>query len=398
MKRRSVLQKAKRERILAFVREMGESSRGEIAREFSLDKKAVSLAVDGLREEGILAVSGLRVSRAGRRRELLAINGRHAASIGIDLGATHVIGVLSDLAGAVLERAFFEIRPGLPVELILEQMKTIAARLHSSPKAANGVRAVGVCAPGFIKPDEGVSLIAENIAGWRDVRIRELFEAELREPVCVDDSSRAFAAAERWLGCARGLKDFIALDLGYGIGLGIFSAGAPLRGEDWKSGEIGHTVVNPDGLACACGNRGCLETVASGKAIARQAAEGIRAGRSQLLRDLTHGDADAVTAQDVAVAATMADPFSIDLIRAAGMAIGLALANAANILAPSLAVLGGGLVSAGSTLTDAIKESFRRCCMPGIRENVRIAVSALGTDASARGMALEAAEIVFAGP
>jgi predicted NBD/HSP70 family sugar kinase len=366
---------------------------GEIAREFSLDKKAVSLAVDGLLEEGIVTVSGFRDSAAGRRRELLAINGGHGVSIGIDLGATHVIGVLADLAGVVLERAFFEIRPGLPVELILEQMKIIASRLLS----VGGVRSVGVCVPGFIKPDEGVSLIAENIDGWRNVRIRELFEAELHVPVCVDDASRAFAGAERWLGCAKGLKDFVALDLGYGIGLGIYSAGAPLRGADWKSGEIGHTVVNPDGLPCACGNRGCLETVASGKAIARQAAEGIRAGKSALLRELTHGDADAATAQDVAVAATMADPFSLSVIRAAGAAVGLALANAANILAPSLAVLGGGLVSAGSTLTDAIKESFHRYCMPGIREHVRINVSALGADASARGMALEAAEIVFAG-
>jgi len=397
MKRRSVLQKAKRERILAFVREKGESSRGEIAREFSLDKKAVSLVVDGLLGEGIVAVSGFRDSAAGRRRELLAINGKHGVSIGIDLGATHVIGVLSDLAGVVLERAFFEIRPGLPVELILEQMKIIASRLLSSPKAARSVRSVGVCVPGFIKPDEGVSLIAENIDGWRDVRIRELFEAELHAAVCVDDSSRAFASAERWLGCAKGVKDFVALDLGYGIGLGIFSAGAPLRGTDWKSGEIGHTVVNPDGLPCACGNRGCLETVASGKAIARQAAEGIRAGKSALLHELTHGDPDAATAQDVAVAATMADPFSLSVIRAVGAAIGLALANTANILAPSLAVLGGGLVSAGSTLTDPVKESFHRHCMPGIREHVRINVSALGADASARGMALEAAEIVFAG-
>jgi N-acetylglucosamine repressor len=397
VRRRSALQKTKRESILAFVRETGESSRGEIAREFSLDKKAVSLAVDGLLREGILAVSGYRHSRAGRRRELLAINGGHGVSIGMDLGATHVIGVLADLAGLVLERDFFEIRPGLPVEIILDQMKTIAARLLASPKAAAGVGAVGVCVPGFIEQAEGVSLIAENIAGWRDVRIRELFERQLGKPVRLDDSSRAFAAAERWLGHGRAQKDFIALDLGYGIGLGIFSAGAPLRGADWKSGEIGHTVVNPDGLPCACGNRGCLETVASGRAIARQAAEGIRAGKSQLLRDLTHGDAETATAQDVALAATMADPFSIEVMRTAGAAAGLALANAANILAPTLAVLGGGLVVAGSTLTDAIEESFHRHCMPGIREQVHIAVSALGTDASARGMALEAAEIAFAG-
>ena len=151
-----------RERILALVRGKGEVSRGEISQAFSMDKKAVSVAVDRLLSEGILMVRGLRESRAGRRREILAVNGSHASAVGIDLGATHVIGVLADLAGAVIERASYDIRPGLPVALIVEQMKTIAARLFASPRAG-GVRAIGVCVPGFVHPVEGTSLVAENI-------------------------------------------------------------------------------------------------------------------------------------------------------------------------------------------------------------------------------------------
>jgi len=385
-----------RERILSLAREKGQVSRGEISQAFSMDKKAVSVAVDRLLSEGILAVNGVRESRSGRRREILAVNGSHAATVGIDLGATHVIGVLADLSGTVLDRASYDIRPGLPVALILDQMRTIAARLVSTPRGG-GARAIGVCVPGFVHPVEGTSLVAENIPGWKDVRIRDALQEGLGLPVRVEDASRALAVGERWLGKARGERDFLVLDLGFGIGMGIFIGGSLYRGTGWKSGEIGHTVVDPRGLPCACGGRGCLETVASGRAIARQAAEGIRDGRSQLLGELTKGNAGVVTAQDVGVAAGMSDPFAMELLEAAGSAAGLALANAAAILNPSVVVLGGGLVSSGRVFLDAIWKSADRHLMPGMRQDLRIVESELGLDGSARGMALIASERIFSG-
>jgi glucokinase len=119
--------------------------------------------------------------------------------------------------------------------------------------------------------------------------------------------------------------------------------------------------------------------------------------RPALLRELTKGDADAVTAQDVAVAAGMNDGFAVGLLEAAGSAVGLALANAAAILDPSVVVLGGGLVSSGRVFLDAVRGSVALHLMPGMRQDMRIEVSALGLDGSARGMALIAAEEVFAG-
>jgi predicted NBD/HSP70 family sugar kinase len=386
-----------RSRILDFIRENGQVTRGEIARVFAMDKKAVSIAVESLRAKGIIAVNGLRESRAGRRSESLALNRHYAATLGIDLGATHVIGVLADFAGTVLEKASFDIRPELPVDLILTQMTTIASRLLSV-RSEPAVRAAGVCVPGFIQPEEGISLVAENIHGWRDVHIREVFQRELGIRVHVEDSSRSFAAAERWLGHARGVSDFIVLDAGYGIGMGMYCGGMLQRGGTWKSGEIGHVVMDPHGLPCACGGRGCLETIASGKAISRQAAEGIRAGRSALLRDLTKGIPEAATAQDVGVAASMQDGFAISLLAHAGAAIGLALANASAILNPSVIVLGGGLVSSGPVFVDAVKEAVARHLMPGIGQEMRILVSELGADGPARGVALMAAEEILSEP
>jgi N-acetylglucosamine repressor len=380
---------------LAVIRERGRASRGEIARALGLDKKTVSGLVGQLAAQSLVEGAGFRESQAGRRQELLAVRGAHSCFLGIDLGATHIIGILADLNAVVLDRIDFEIRPGLPVDLILSQLKSIARRLLASEKASAPVKSAGIGVPGFVNPETGVSLVAENIPGWKDVRLREILEGELGVPVEVDDCSRAYGRAERWLGEGKKERDFLLLDLGYGIGLAIFLHGEPYTGSSHKSGEIGHTVVRLNGPPCSCGKRGCLETVASGKGIARRAADGIREGRSPVLAGLTHGNAESVTAQDVSVAASMGDAFATGLLREAGGFIGLALANAVNLLNPSLVVIGGGLAAAGALLLDGVRESLARNTMMGIAEDLRLELSRLGPEASALGCALLAMERVF---
>jgi N-acetylglucosamine repressor len=380
---------------LAFIRERGQASRGEIAQALGLDKKTVSGLVGELSAQSLVEGAGFRQSQAGRRQELLTVRGSHSCFLGIDLGATHILGLLTDLKATVLERIYFEIRPGLPAELILSQLTSIARSLLASGKAAAPVKGVGIGVPGFVNPQKGISLVAENIPGWKDVRLREILEAELGVPVEVDDCSRAYGRAERWLGEGKKERDFLLLDLGYGIGLAIFLHGEPYTGSSHKSGEIGHTVVRLNGPPCSCGKRGCLETVASGKGIAREAAGGIREGRSPVLSGLTHGNAEAVTAQDVSVAASMGDAYAAGLLREAGASIGAALANAVNLLNPALVVIGGGLSSAGSLLLDGLRESLARYTMMGIAEDLRLELSRLGPEASALGCALLAMERVF---
>jgi predicted NBD/HSP70 family sugar kinase len=380
---------------LALIRERGRASRGEIAQALGLDKKTVSGLVEQLAAQSLVEGAGFRESQAGRRQELLAVRGSHSCFLGIDLGATHILGILTDLNAAVLDRIYFEIRPGLPADLILSQLRSIARSLLASGKAAAPVKGVGIGVPGFVNPQAGISLVAENIPGWKEVRLKEILEDELGVPVEVDDCSRACGRAERWLGMGKKERDFLHLDLGYGIGMAIFVHGELYAGSGHKSGEIGHTVVKLDGPPCSCGKRGCLETVASGKGIARAAAAGIREGHSAVLAGLTHGNAEAVTAQDVSVAASMGDGFAAGLLREAGGYLGLALANAVNLLNPALVVIGGGLAAAGGLLLDGLRESLARYTMMGIAEDLRLELSGLGTEASALGCALLAMERVF---
>jgi len=361
-----------------------------------MDKKSVSLAVDDLLHQNLLRPVGFRDSRAGRRQELLAVNGSHSNYIGIDLGATHIIGVRTDLNCMVLDRVFFEVRPGLAVELILEQMKSILRTLRGSTAGTGELSSIGVSIPGFVNPKECVSLKAFNIPGWHEIQIGSILGTEIHKPVYVEDCSRAMGLAERWLGKGGDVENFFVLDLGYGIGMALFFNGELYTGSGYKAGEIGHTLVEKDGSECTCGKKGCLEVYASGRGIARLAAEGVLQARSKILEELIHGDIKSLSAQDVALAASMNDKYSRRILETAGSHIGAALSHVVNILNPEKIIIGGSLTGAGKHLIDAVGEALEEHTMKEISADFKLELSDLGVEASARGGALIAMEHVFA--
>jgi glucokinase len=200
-----------------------------------------------------------------------------------------------------------------------------------------------VVVPGSVDVETGTALYAANI-GWRDVPLRDLLAADLGVPVVLEHDVRAAGLAECLLGRARGVSDCLVVVIGTGIAGVIVSHGVPVRGATSLAGEIGHVPVYPDGEMCACGQRGCLETYASGAAIARR----YRARR---------GGAAALGAPDIA-AARDTDPVADAVWREAMTALGIALASATMLLDPELFVLGGGLAAAGGALLDPVREEL----------------------------------------
>ena len=284
------------------------------------------------------------------------------------------------------------------MDLIINQMKTILTNLLNSKNTTADLKAIGICVPGFVNPKTGISIISENIPGWRDVDLKKIFESKFNLPVYLEDSSRTTGLAEKWLGNGKNKDNFVVLDLGYGIGMAIFIGGELYAGSTYKSGEIGHTIVKEGGEKCICGNRGCLETVASGKALAKEALKGIQEGKSEILTGLTQGRAESVTAQDVSIAASMGDTFSINLLRDAGKYIGIALANSVNILNPSYIIIAGGLVKSGDIIINSLIESLNNNTMMGIIDDLEVVVSKLGVESSALGSAILASQSVFEFP
>ena len=285
--------------------------------------------------------------------------------LGLDVGGTVMKGLVVDANGTEVRR---ELRP-TPVfdgpAAVVGAIRTFAADLC----VGVGVGAVGLAVPGLVDPAAGRARYAANL-GWRDVPLAALLEDDLGVPVRVDHDVRTAGLAEAELGAARGCRDHLFVAIGTGVAAAACVGGAMLAGTSGAAGELGHIPVYPDGLSCACGQRGCLEAYASAAAIARRYAR--RTG-------------DALDA--VAVASRLDDdPVAAELWAEAAAALGIALATYTLIADPELIVLGGGLSNAGEVLvTPVVKElGARLTWLP----TPRVTVAELGSDAGCVGATL----------
>jgi glucokinase len=285
--------------------------------------------------------------------------------LGLDVGGTVMKGLVVDATGTAVRH---EQRPTPSLDgpiAVVEAIRTFAADLCTE----SGVGAVGLAVPGLVDPVAGRARYAANL-GWRDVPLAALVENDVGVPVRVDHDVRTAGLAEAELGAARGCRDFLFVAIGTGVAAAACVGGAMLAGHSGAAGELGHIPIYPDGLPCACGQRGCLETYASAAAIARRYAS--RTGYGL----------DAAT-----VASRINDdPVAAEIWAEAAAALGIALATYTLIADPGLIVLGGGLSNAGEALvTPVVKElGARLTWLPP----PRVAVAELGSDAGCVGATL----------
>lgn len=257
--------------------------------------------------------------------------------------------------------------PGAVVGAVLEAVDELL-------RHAGGAVAVGLVVPGLVDDRAGVALYSENI-GWRDVPFPELVVERSGLPVGFGHDVRAGGLAERTLGAARGADDVLFLPIGTGISGAMYVAGRLV--ENKYAGEIGHIDVG-SGEPCACGARGCLESVASGASIARRynrATGGSVAGAHEVLGLMVAGDHAATKVWDEAVDA-----------------LARALATYTSLLAPELIVIGGGLSGAGGALLDPLRSRLRELLV--WQQAPRIVAAALGENAACLGAGLLARQAV----
>jgi glucokinase len=295
---------------------------------------------------------------------------RKLCYVGIDLGGTTVKAVrLADDEVGVVERI-----PTLGRESPGRILDDIA---HLVTKVAAGasIASVGIAMPGLVDPVTGSNSFAGNLR-WRDVAVREELEKRLKVPVVAENDANAAALGEHSHGLTVGVSDFLFLSLGTGIGGGVFAGGHLLSGCRGAAGEIGHMILSPQGPRCSCGSNGCLEALAGGWAIIRDAQAAIKQGQETVLNRLA-ACGEPLDVKAVAEAARSNDAVAREIICRALFWLGLGVANAVNLLNPSLVVLGGGLSLMGDPLLEAVRDAVATYGMPTQRESVRIELSQL---------------------
>ncbi len=300
------------------------------------------------------------------------------AFVGVDLGGTQIRVILRDADGNIVSRASALTQASDGQEQVIARIiETVRQAVGATPWGA--IQGIGIGVPGPVDPWTGVVLQAPNLPGWRDVPIRAIVQSAFGVPVEVGNDANLAALGEHMYGAGVGVANLIYVTISTGIGGGIIADGKLLLGAKGLAGEFGHQTLVPDGPLCGCGNRGCLEALGSGTAIARMAREAVTRGQGQKLLELAQGSVEALDARIVASAARAGDAVAQDILRCAATYVGIGLANVVNILNPELIVLGGGVTRMGELLFDPVREVIAQRAMPAMRA-VRIVPAALGGD------------------
>lgn len=304
-------------------------------------------------------------------------------AIGIDIGGTKIAGALVDESGAIIR----ESRVATPVQdpaALVDSVVSIVRELQ----AGESVLGVGVAMAGFIDNQQSNVIYGTNF-GWKNYPLKSEIEAQLDIPVIIENDANAAGWAEFRFGAGQGYQHMVMLTLGTGVGGAIIVAGKMLRGGFGVAGELGHMRVVPDGISCGCGQRGCIESYASGTALLRTANELVDSGdpAGRRLAELKQS-AGKLTGEEVYQALVERDPGAVQLLRNLADWLGQAIASLSAILDPEIVVIGGGVSQAGELLLEPIRESFRKYAPAGgFRPELSIAAAEFVNDAGVVGAA-----------
>lgn len=380
--------------VLDLIRQSPEGvSRAEIAQALGVSRATVSTIVDSLIASGLVSERGAGVSRGGRRPIVLKVNPEAGRVVGVDVGASHVLVVLADLCGRILDEAEQPLDVASGPDVCLPLIADVVEGILSRNGGLGVMHAVGVGVPGPVIAARGVVSSPPIMPGWDGYPIREFFEVRWGRPALVDNDADLGALGESTFGAGRGETNLAYIKIGTGIGCGLLLDGQLYHGVVGTAGEIGHFTVSQDGPPCKCGNYGCLEAMAGGRAIAQRAFLAIQAGQPTTLAAINHGRQ--ITARDVALAAQAGDAVSQQLLSDAGRHIGSALASLINLLNPGLVLIGGRVAEAGEILLAPIREAVQRRSLRASLRATRIQTAALGRHATVLGAVALALDSAF---
>jgi glucokinase len=330
--------------------------------------------------------------------------GREQLLLALDFGGTKLTAGLA-VSGEHCWRAHRRVSspPGSNAQSDLEIMMGLARDLLASPPSVPpnsggetkaSLAAVGVSFGGPVNAAQGLVLLSHHVPGWERMPLQEWLEERLGVPAAVDNDANAGALGEHRFGAGQGYDSLMYITVSTGVGGGWILNGQPWRGADGMAGEIGHTVVDPDGPVCLCGKRGCVERLASGPHIAQRAREWLREQphRGRILRALARDDVEAITAKLVAQAAAQEDDLAWEALEVAAWALGVGIGNAANLVNPERFVLGGGVTKAGEHFWEVVRRTARETALPQVHFDV--VPAALGDDAPLWGAVALAEDLI----
>ena len=332
--------------------------------------------------------SGRDEKKRGRKASFLRLNGRYGFAVGVSVKSREIVLNVADFAGEPLLRLSAPAGRGRE-DTIRGMCRMIEDVLRSGDQESRGrPLGIGVSFPGLVDAATGVVLFSPVMPDWEEVQLRAILKERWDVDVSVDDSVRCMTLAEKWKGACREIPTFVYVYVGDGVGASIFLDNRLFRGWNGISGEMGHIMIKEDGPPCRCGNRGCLEALASSRAILDHVGSRLS---EQVITSLkaVYERRHAIELFDIHREAQRGDKFANIVISDAGEYIGKGIATVVNVLDPGTVILGGEVVeSFGEILWEEIERTVRLMAIPTIANRTTMKRSALGADSAALGAAV----------
>src|SRR3954447_23825434 len=365
-----------RARVVGVLAEAGAVSRADLARRAALAPSTVSAVVSDLQAAGLVVEPADPVhpperAATGRPPVLIALHRSAGVVAGIDFGKRHLRMAISDLSHTLLTERHRALDADLPArEAISLAQLMFEDALDEAGVQRSELLGVGMGLPGPVHRPSGQLGNSTILPGWVDIRAEDAVARALGRAVHVENDANLGALGEWMWGAGRGADHMAYVKASTGIGAGFIVAGAPYVGAGGTAGELGHTVIEPGGPICRCGNRGCLETFAGAPAVLSS------------LRDV-HGDD--LSLSEAVASASRGDAGCHRATADAGTAIGTAVATLCNLFNPHRVVVGGDLGAAGELLLGPLRESLVRGAIRSAAEDVTVVQGELGDRAEVLG-------------
>ncbi len=349
-------------------------TRTELSAMTGLARSTVALRIDALMRLGLVGPVGDAISTGGRPSSQFAITASERVVLAVDIGASHARIAIADLTGAVqAETAADILVSDGPVAVLTWVVDAATALLASLGRARTDLLAIGIGLPGPVEHRTGRPINPPIMPGWDRFDVPGWMHGSFDAPVLVDNDVNIMALGEREHAWAD-VDHLVFVKVATGIGSGVISGGYLQRGAQGTAGDIGHVYVARGGdVPCTCGNRGCLEALASGPALARE---------------LRTTGVELTSSQDVVELVKRGNIDAIQAVRQAGRDIGEVLTTCVSLINPSVVVIGGSLAQAGEHLIAGVREVVYTRSMPLATEHLQITQSKAGADAAVLGASM----------
>lgn len=386
--------------VLRLIHSGMNNSRLDLAKQTGLSPASITSIVHRLIKKGLVVELEPAASQLGRRPVPLEIRRGSAYLIGIDLGSFYLRVVITDINGKIIYKSQTRTEMSAGREQVLDKaFACIHKAILESNTPQSAIKGIGIAHSGVIDSEAGIVLSFPRpgqMAGWKNVHLRDIFQKEFGVRCLLEDSVRTATIAESCFGAGRTLDNFIYVDVGMGIGAGIFLDGKVYRGAGGSAGEFGHFTVNENGPLCSCGNNGCLESVASCAATIQDVRAALDQGIDSKIHEMTGGDPDKISIELIAQAAAQDDSLAFRVLHKSASYIGIGLASLVNLLNPTTIIFGGALFrEVPGLLSDPIRRIIKQRSLEKSANQVQLKISALGSEVSAIGAARLIGELIL---